>query len=63
MAQSYQVTVWKDLAEQTRNVAERVCDAGLRRGLLQIASGYDAIARRTEDLAGEYSEAGELAAK
>jgi hypothetical protein len=39
---------WRGLAEQTRAKAEAIREAEVKRILLQIADGYDAMARRIE---------------
>jgi hypothetical protein len=39
---------WHELAEQTRVKAEAIREAEVKRTLLQLANGYDAMARRIE---------------
>ena len=39
---------WHELAEQTRVKAETIREAEVKRILLQIADGYDAMATRIE---------------
>jgi hypothetical protein len=47
------------MAEEARAVAARMRDAELRRELLQIAQGYDVLAKRAEALGDQPSGADE----
>ena len=40
----YEAELWMQLAEETRAVANRTRDLGLKEALLRIAGGYDALA-------------------
>ncbi len=46
-----QSVVWRGMAQEARAVAARLRDPELRRQMLIIAAGYEALARRTEALA------------
>jgi hypothetical protein len=48
------------MAEEARAVAARMRNAELRREPLQIARGYDVLAKRAEAFGGQPSGAGEL---
>ena len=60
MAASYSVTLWTQMAEETRAVAARMRDAESRRELLQIARGYDVLAKRAEAFGDQPSGADEV---
>ena len=45
----YEPELWTQMAEQTRAVANRTRDIGLKEALLRIAGGYDALAKSTRE--------------
>ena len=52
----YEAELWMQLAEETRAVANRTRDLGLKEALLRIAGGYDALAKSTREFAVRHSE-------
>ena len=61
MAASYSATLWRQMAEEARAVAtQNMRDAESRRELLQIARGYDVLAKRAEAFGDQPSGAGEV---
>ena len=55
MAAPYSVTLWRQMAEEARAVAARMKNADSRRELLQIARGYEALAKLAEAMADQNS--------
>jgi hypothetical protein len=45
MAAPYSATLWRQMAEEARAVAARMMSEEMRRELLRMAQGYDALAR------------------
>jgi hypothetical protein len=52
----YEAELWMQLAEETRAVANRTRDLGLKEALLRIAGGYGSLAKSTRELAVRHSD-------
>ena len=57
MPTSDQAQLWLEMAKETRVAAGSLSDQELRRQLLIIAAGYEALARRMESLSRGYAPA------
>jgi hypothetical protein len=56
MAASYLTSLWRQMAEEARAAAGRMKNAELRRKLLQMAQGYDALAELADVIADQHSD-------